>query len=338
MVEIEKLTGRQLPITAIYEAPSVSAIAALLGDGAREPRSEFVLLKSGAKETPLYLVHGLGGTVMELRELAKRVDCQQMIYGVEARGLDGAAEPFDRVEDMARFHVDKVRRAQPRGPYFLAGYSFGGLVALEMARILSKAGERVALLALVDTFPHDKFWPPLCRLSALRTLMTLQASGGVWTRAMRHYLGALRDMPLDKAVGFLCSRTARAARMPFNLFRLGAVLHPFANPDEAGAAGDGAEISYPAPLVRVHRGAHAAFVSYRPKYYAGEIIFVKSEDPAPIPFDARLLWGKMCRQLSLAIVPGDHFSLVRDPDALAALLSARVRAASERRADAPAAP
>ncbi len=339
LLEIQKLTGRELPITAIYEAPSVRSIAAILRDGATQRESDFVVLKSGAQEKPLFLVHGLGGTVIELRELANRIDAEQMIYGIEARGLDGAAEPFDRIEDMARFHVGELTRVQPEGPYFLAGYSFGGLVALEMAQVLSRAGRKVALLALVDTFPHDRFWPPLCRLMALRKLLMIEASGGAWTQAMRHYVAALRAMPLNKAVGFLFSRAARAARMPFNLFRLGAVLYPFANRDAVESAATApADVFYPESLVRVHRAAAAAFASYRPKFYAGEIIFIKSEDPVPIPFDARLLWGRMCDQLTVDILPGDHFTLVREPEALAELLSARIRTASKTGADAAATP
>lgn len=330
MAEIHKITGQQLPITSLYEAPNIRALARLLAEGTLQPESCFTLLKSGGKDLPLFIVHGLGGSVMELRALAKCIDIKQMIYGIEARGLDGRAEPFDRIENMARFHVDEVTRMQPEGPYFLAGYSFGGLVALEMARILVDAGKRVALLALIDTYPHAKFWPLTCRLMGLRKLIRIQASKTFWSRLTRHYASVLRDMPFHKAVAFLLNKAGRAAQIPFDVFRLGALLHRFMDAEEIESlAAAPADMVLPIHLQRVIDAGDVAFVSYRPKFYAGEIIFIKAEDAIRVPFNASQLWGKICKKLSIHNLPGNHRSLIKDnPQALADLLSVCVKTAS----------
>jgi thioesterase domain-containing protein len=73
---------------------------------------------------------------------------------MQDRGIDGAVQPLDSIEAMAQLHTDEIREAQPHGPYFLIGYSLGGLVAFEIARNLMRMGSRVGLLAMVDSYPH----------------------------------------------------------------------------------------------------------------------------------------------------------------------------------------
>jgi thioesterase domain-containing protein len=73
---------------------------------------------------------------------------------MQAKGIDGVEEPFDRIEDMARYSLDAVRQLQPHGPYLLIGFSLGGLVTLEMAQQLIAEGETIGLLAMLDSYPH----------------------------------------------------------------------------------------------------------------------------------------------------------------------------------------
>jgi thioesterase domain-containing protein len=91
------------------------------------------------------------GSVFRYHHLAVHLPAEQPLYGLQARGLDGLAEPHTQVEDMAGEYVQAIRGVQPTGPYYLGGYSLGGLVAFEMAQQLLRAGERVALLALLGT-------------------------------------------------------------------------------------------------------------------------------------------------------------------------------------------
>jgi len=76
---------------------------------------------------------------------------------MQARGIDGLDEPLARIEEMAEFYLDAIKKLQPRGPYVLVGYSLGGLVVLEMAQRLAANGENVALLAMLDAYPHIRY-------------------------------------------------------------------------------------------------------------------------------------------------------------------------------------
>ena len=102
----------------------------------------------------MFITHGLGGSVIDFYQVIKHLDTLHAIHGMQARGIDGVDAPFDRIEDMADFYLDAVREMQPRGPYLLVGFSLGGLVTLEMAQRLTAEGEKVALLAMLDSYPH----------------------------------------------------------------------------------------------------------------------------------------------------------------------------------------
>jgi amino acid adenylation domain-containing protein len=153
---IEQATGRAVPLAALFRAPTVARLAAWMREEpAARPLSPRVLLRAPrhvpAAAPPFFLVHPLGGSVLCYRELALHLG-EREIWGLEAPGVE-TGEPLDRIEDLAAFHLAALREAHPQGPCLLGGWSFGGLVALEMARLLEDAGEEVPLVALLDTAP-----------------------------------------------------------------------------------------------------------------------------------------------------------------------------------------
>jgi acetoacetyl-CoA synthetase len=155
--EIGRVCSRELPPVVIYQAPTVAALAALLEQPASLRLPTTVLMKAGSKNPAVFLAHGLGGTVIDLFQPVKHIESDHPIYGLQAKGMEGVEEPLDSVEDMARFYIDGIKQVQPRGPYVLIGYSLGGLVTLEMAQRLSANGEKVALLCLIDAYPHLRY-------------------------------------------------------------------------------------------------------------------------------------------------------------------------------------
>jgi thioesterase domain-containing protein/acyl carrier protein len=155
--EVSQVCGRELPPVMIYQAPTIADLAALLEQPTTPRFPALVPLKGGADKPPVFLAHGLGGSVMDFFQPVRYIQSEHPIYGLQARGIDGVDEPLDSIEAMAQFHIDAIRELQPHGPYFLIGYSLGGLVALEMAQRLSSNGERVALLAMLDAYPYIRF-------------------------------------------------------------------------------------------------------------------------------------------------------------------------------------
>ena len=148
---IEREFGRKLTLTSLIEAPTVEQMA-LLVQQEEAAWSPLVALRSEGAEPPFFFVHGLGGTVMRFHDLARHMGDDRPFLCFQAQGIDGKLPVLDRVDPMAELYCEHLRKVQPDGPYYLGGYSFGGLVALEMARRLADAGQEIALLALVDTY------------------------------------------------------------------------------------------------------------------------------------------------------------------------------------------
>jgi len=119
-------------------------------------------IRAGGSKPPLFCMHGAGGTVMMYRDLSRHLGDNQPFYGLQSQGLDGIRPPLTSIAEMAAVYVKEIRRVQPHGPYFIAGYCMGGTVAFEVAQQLHELGEPIALLALFDTMNWHKipltFW------------------------------------------------------------------------------------------------------------------------------------------------------------------------------------
>jgi len=150
----------------LFEAPTVSRCADLvkarIGDsgGAKKtqeaPRTRYTHLVpmhsgDGGPKPPFFLVAGMFGNVLNLRHLAHLVGTDRRFFGLQARGLYGDQEPHEDFGEMAEAYIAEMRTVQPRGPYFLGGFSGGGITAYEIAQRLRAAGEVVALLVFLDT-------------------------------------------------------------------------------------------------------------------------------------------------------------------------------------------
>jgi thioesterase domain-containing protein len=174
--EIEKEFGRSLPPMVIFQAPTIASLAVLLENHDNPTFPKQVLLKAGNQEPGIFLMHGVGGNILEFFGFAKHLRCSRAVYGVQARGTDGWEEPCSSIEEMAEFHVDAIKSLQPRGPYVLVGYSLGGLVALETARLLTTTGENIDLLAMIDSYPPLLYAPLAQRLGVYMRRATHGAS------------------------------------------------------------------------------------------------------------------------------------------------------------------
>ncbi|MFF2790683.1 amino acid adenylation domain-containing protein [Streptomyces sp. NPDC058049] len=150
---INQAFGERLGVSAVLEHPTVARQAALLrGRHAEAAPDPVVRLRSEGTLDPLFLVHPIGGNVFCYRTLASELGAGRPVFGLTAPGLTApGAAPGATVEELAATHLEALRRIRPTGPYHLAGWSFGGLLAYEMAVQLRSAGQEVATLALLDT-------------------------------------------------------------------------------------------------------------------------------------------------------------------------------------------
>jgi acetoacetyl-CoA synthetase len=300
---VERETGAFFPITTIYDAPTVAEMAELILASSRPQFSPLVQVKPGGSGTPLFLVHGIGGTVVELSALAKHIAIAEPVYALQARGIDGTDEPLRSVEDMAEFYLASIREKQPAGPYVICGYSFGGLVALEIARRLQRLREEISLLMLMDAFAHPATWPLFSRAH-----MHVR-------RAKYRFVEAARQ-PWRKNLPMLQAGAARLLRRALRAdddapLRLREWLLD-RNPD------------LPLPLLKVREAGSAALAAYVPQFYPGKATFLKAARRDPeFPLDPVPIWRQLVQEMDVYTLPGGHRTIVTEhAQAVGAILTA----------------
>ena len=169
---LESRLGISVPMATFFSGPSVTSLAddavksivgsKTVGGDTNKPVtaavwSPLVLLKSGGRLPPLFCLHPIGGDVRCYVEMARHFGGDRPIYAVTARGLDGELSPHVSMSEMMVDYAAALRRAHPRGPYHLVGWSTGGIYAYELAHQLISAGGTIGLLAMLDTPPPSVF-------------------------------------------------------------------------------------------------------------------------------------------------------------------------------------
>ncbi|KPQ06993.1 MAG: putative polyketide synthase module [Rhodobacteraceae bacterium HLUCCA12] len=302
--KVKKAWSVDFPISVLFEAPTIAKCAAMIAErtgqsdtgmakasAAPVRRYEFLVPMhegEGGPKTPFFLVAGMFGNVLNLRHLAGLLGNERPFFGLQARGLLGDRPPHSTLAEAARDYLEEVRQVQPHGPYLLGGFSGGGLTALEMAWALQDAGEEVALLVLLDT--PVPLRPTLTRRDkALIKLAELRRKGPgyllEWYRARRAWAQARRSgaEPGDDDSGFHDHVIEAAFRDALPHVQ----LRPYT----------GRTALFRPPLDRHWKVSDGQWVSRAREYV------LPDND-----------WSRWMPDLSVHEVPGDHDSMVLEPN------------------------
>ncbi|WP_445245375.1 non-ribosomal peptide synthetase [Microcoleus sp. OTE_8_concoct_300] len=157
LAQIEKTFGKNLPLATLFQSPTIEQLAKILHQSAwSSPWFSLVPIQPSGSQPPFFGIHSLGKGQEHYRNIARHLGSDQPIYGLDywlATQTKDRKQALNtwRVEELAAHYIKEMRILQPEGPYFLAGFSFGGIVAYEMAQQLVTQGQKVALLVLFDT-------------------------------------------------------------------------------------------------------------------------------------------------------------------------------------------
>jgi amino acid adenylation domain-containing protein len=152
LAHIEQWSGSKLPHSVLVEHPTIHGLATYLRQSPPDKWPALVTIQGGALLRPLFVAHGLGGSLLSFIELAGALGPEQPVYGLQLPAFIDEHQADLRL--LAANYVKQVRAIQPAGPYNLAGHSSGGLLVFEMACQIMEQGETVALLALLDCDPN----------------------------------------------------------------------------------------------------------------------------------------------------------------------------------------
>ncbi|MEQ3552841.1 amino acid adenylation domain-containing protein [Pseudonocardia nematodicida] len=318
VVLIEQRFGVAVPLATFAAAPTIADVATVLRDGLAEAEYDpLVPLRIGGDGPPLFLVHPMGGNVLCYLPLVRHLPPGFPVYGLQAAGTEPGSEPADSVERIAAAYIAALRRVRTRGPYRLAGWSFGGFVAFEMARVLRADGEDVSELVLIDSIAPDRH--------GQRTAADPDA-------LMRWFFWEL--------LWLRHGSDATVTDFPVDMDEHGLFEHLAALAVDAGVLPPGSTGVLIRRLFAVFRAHWTALDSYRPPATDQDLTLLHATGPLPPvlePLHASLEtqhtdptngWNEWtCGRLDVVDVDGDHLDLMEEPhvrhvaDVLARLLS-----------------
>ena len=279
--EIKKAFDLELPLATLYQAPTVESLAAILKqNGETATWSSLVPIRREGSNPPFYCVSGIGGGVLVFRDLAMLLGADQPVYGLQPKRLADNEVHMTRIADIAANYIENIQTVQPQGPYFLGGYSFGGLVAFEMAQQLTKAGHGIGLLAIFDQNAPLRVEGPRKRFLSERTL---------GSRRER-----LFEVLRSNSRWSTLARNIKQIQLRFQE-RLARRLNH----------------AVPVQLLTLQGSQGFAAENYIGKTYKGSItLFRSGTRPKYDPWSYALGWDKLVgKQVEIHEVPGDHLSI-----------------------------
>lgn len=311
MAQIQKWFGQELPLSLLFEGATIAHLAEVLrGQAAVQAPTPIVPIQPKGSRPPFFCVHTGSGEVLCYEPWARYLDADQPFYGVQDHFAYKDGDPEISIEEMASIYVDAVRATQPVGPYLLGGWSFGGLVAFEMARQLVELGQDVPLLVLVDA-GSPAFLKQIIEAddAVLLTILANQLTRySMKDEELRPLTEALRKLDTNEQLKY--------------------VIDYFIERDRVGANLDmGYAFDFLKRHLRVFRTRIQVTRRYDPPVYSGHItVFRGSEEPPEVRgLDSTKGWNQLSTQpVEVHIVPGNHETMGLEPNVK--LLSARLQA------------
>ncbi len=297
ITKMNRVYAMELGLASLISASTIEALAALIRTRfAPNTESSLVQLQPHGTRPPLYIVHGVGGNVVNFYGLSMRVGANQPVYGIQSQALVANQPALLHLKDMAAHYIADIRKQQPHGPYHLLGYSFGGTVVLEMAHQLRAAGEEVAMLGMIDAKSRD-YEQQLVRTTTVQTKLNRRGSrfrdntGSLDWRAQAKYI---YEKVSTRAIRFACMAAAAMRIKQVPTFMRSAY-----------------DINY------------VAVQNYKLRPYDGKLILFRASYQGEEEGEYDLGWSSIFSQgVEVHDLPGDHERIFLEPniDSLASSL------------------
>ena len=291
ITQIERVFGKPIPLAILFYWPTIAQLASILGEEKRLASwSSLVPVQTGGSKLPFFWIHGDHSTAL----LPYYLGPDQPLYELEHQSEDGKPARYKQVGTIAAYYLEKIRGVQPHGPYFLGGFSFGGIAAFEAAQQLTEQGEEVAFLFLLDShFPWSD-------IPSSRNLSFLD-------EVHRHFRN-IASLGNQKTFNYVLERVKCRIRIALTGMReflkrtrckvYFAMGHPLP------------------PYLREYYIFNViysqALRNYTPKPYLGRAIYIRAETR---PSECSFHWGKlMAGGLEVHEVPGNHLDIRLEPN------------------------
>ncbi|AWW30824.1 thioester reductase [Echinicola strongylocentroti] len=292
MTKVDRESGKNLPLTTLFSYPTIRKFAAHLDQSSNDHEwRSLVPIKPNGHKTPIYLVHGMAANAGTFFKFTNRLHEDQPIYGLQSKGLNGKDAPNHTIQEMAEHYVSEILEHDPNGPYILGGYSFGGYVAFEMARILIKKGKTVQSVIMFDTQAVNLPLNDHLDDSALSRLKAKFVKKKVEFQVM---------LKAPKAFQQIKTRAAKRKRLQL-LQKIGRA--------EAPTSDDRTAV-----IKRIRALNYQAMISYRPQpLEVPTVVFKAKIVPSKSSDHWANGWTNYSNNVKVIPVEGDHFTLFEEP-------------------------
>ena len=300
--EVEERFGKNIPLATLFEADTVEKLAGIIRqDGWAAPESSLVPIQPNGTRPIFFCFHARGGNVLFYRDLARHLGDDQPFYGIQARRLGGRQVGHATVEEMAEYYIQEIKTLQPEGPYYLGGTSFGGLTAFEAAQQLHKKGDKVALVALLDTGTPD--YPKY--LSDTRGFRSRLYSA---LRRIEHHRDTLAGFNWSERIDYVKGKAGS-----FRLRYRRKIVNGYKKLVRRFYKSRGK--SLPKNYIQIEDQIGRAGQIYKPRVYPKDVVlFRASKQPLGIVPDETLGWRDLVGgELEITEVPGHHGSIITEP-------------------------
>jgi len=313
-------TGEELDVNVFYRHRTLDALGLAISNHEDLSVSPKIIeLRGGEGAAPLLLFAGGASCFLEMQQLIKEIRFSGPILGVALTAFDRDRHHPARVEDEVQSTLKALQAAGIGEPYRLLGYSFGGVFALELARVLRAQGQKIAFLGMLDTPLGEQEWP----LMTWGSFMWQR-----WRRARARKKNAKRARPQPRRQASTQANRSTIERGEFLAKKLKPLSFRYAEPRTAYYPelapqwmGD-----YPPLYDAAARQLLRMKGLYKPSCYDGELTFYRSLQGSPVDCDPKTIWGRFLAHANWVDVAGNHQSMIigRNAGTLARELSARL--------------
>ncbi len=279
VARIDAIMGHAIPLATLLSAPTVESLARVLAGETQARSGVLVRFSETGNQTPLFLVAGVGGHVLIFRELADLLSEDRPVYALQGIGLDGREEPLVRVEAIADRYIQELIAVRPRGPWIVAGWSMGGVIAYEMACQMRERGISADRLVIIDAY----------------------APWAVGTRErLRIHLASFRRRPWRSKLAYFGQRLTHRFEVARRRMGIDAVEE---------VDGRMAELIRASSLAQFE-----ALRTYQPRPYPGDVTLLRAQQTDeirdPRSNDPTLGWSSLVHgRVHVVPIPGSHTAI-----------------------------
>lgn len=295
MAKIQRRFNKLLPLSTLFNNCTIEDLANRVREEKKDCSSLVAIQTQGTK-TPFFCVHPAGGHVLCYLDLCRYLGDNQPCYGLQAQGFNEGETIFTTVEEMAHFYVNAIQELQPQGPYQIGGWSFGGVVAFEMAQQLLAKGQAVSLLAILDAWVPILLDPDKQIDHLYLTGVVSRYFGGIFGVDNLVSETELTGLDSEEKVEFIIDKAEKLGLFP-----------PEASREQNRR------------FIDVMIGTLKATYAYKQRPYPGKVTVFRPQERHLHAPDPQLVWVELyavldAADVELVAVPGCHYSCLKEPN------------------------